>query len=84
VPPPSASSSPKSSSVPKRLRSQPKDLGLNDPAKGGTAILRNVGDYQSARRHIPEDLNLQQDFHYNLKPRKAHWIRLNPMKSSHN
>ena len=74
--PPSASSSAKSSSVPKKPTvAQPKILDWMTLQK---EALRNfeksVTIYQSTWRHIPEDLNLQQDFHYNPKARKAHWI----------
>jgi hypothetical protein len=33
-------------------------------------VFRNVGNYQSARRNIPEDLNPQQRRCENLKSRK--------------
>ena len=42
-------------------------LGLLDPEDEGTAICLNVTTYQSTRRNIPEDMNLQQHRWQNLK-----------------
>jgi hypothetical protein len=42
-----------------------------DSENEGIKSLRNVGDYQTTRRHNPHDLNLQEQWCENLKPRKT-------------
>jgi len=34
-------------------------LALLDPEDGGTTLFRNVDVYQSTRRNMPKDLNIQ-------------------------
>ena len=53
-------------------------VGLLDPVRGGTTLLRNFGNFgnQSPPRKIPEDMSLQQYRCQNLKHRSEIPTRL--------
>jgi len=46
-------------------------VSTQDSETEGTTSLRNVEDYQTTRRHNPNDLNLQEQCCENLKSRKT-------------
>jgi hypothetical protein len=58
----------------RNLALSPSESSTQDSDNEDTESLRNVGDYQTTRRHKAHDLNLQEQCCKNLKSRETVYI----------